>query len=204
MTQKVNRPIGVTIIAILAIISGIILLIGGIGLIGAGALFSIASTNVSNNSNVSQSLGPFVGIAFLVLGAVLLIIGIGYLIMSYGLLKGKGWAWTITIILTIISIAIQIISGFTNSIVMASITNHENSILSGVVGQIIGIAINIIILYYLYRPHVKAFFGKSPGPIAIITIPTIFLYFIKNKKANNSISYLIKKIYVKILAKVRF
>ena len=166
MTQKVNRPIGVTIIAILAVISGIILLIGGIGLIGAGALFSIASTNVSNNSNISQSLGPFVGIAFLVLGAVLLIIGIGYLIMSYGLLKGKGWAWTITIILTIISIAIQIISGFINSIVTASITNHENSIISGFGGQIIGIAINIIILYYLYRPHVKAFFGKSPGPIA--------------------------------------
>ena len=110
-------------------------------------------------------MGPFVGIAFLVLGAVLLIIGIGYLIMSYGLLKGKGWAWTITIILTIISIVIQIISGFTNSIVMTSITNHQNSILSGFVGQIIGIAINIIILYYLYRPHVKAFFGKSPGPI---------------------------------------
>jgi hypothetical protein len=99
--------------------------------------------------------------AFLLLGAILLVIGVGYLVMSYGLLKGKGWAWTITIILTVISIAIQIVSGITNSIVIASISNDDASIVSGWVVQIIGIAIDIIILYYLYRPHVKAFFGKS-------------------------------------------
>ncbi len=29
--------------------------------------------------------------------SALLVIGIGYIIMSYGLVKGKGWAWTITI-----------------------------------------------------------------------------------------------------------
>jgi hypothetical protein len=95
------------------------------------------------------------------LGAVLVVIGVGYLVMSYGLLKGKGWAWTITIILTVISIAIQIVSGITNSMIVASISNDGSSIMSGLIGQIIGIAINIIILYYLYRPHVKAFFGKS-------------------------------------------
>ncbi len=81
--------------------------------------------------------------------------------MSYGLLKGKGWAWTITIVLTIISIAVQIVSGITNSIFTASITDGGNSVAAGFMGQIIGIAINLIILYYLYRPHVKAFFGKS-------------------------------------------
>jgi hypothetical protein len=156
-----KRPTGVTIISILAIISGIVLIFGGLSLIGAGALFSITSTDVSNNTSGFHSMAPFFGIAFLLLGAILLLIGIAYIIMSFGLLKGKGWAWTITIILTIISIVIQIISGFTNSIITSTITNHADSIISSTTGQVIGIAIDIIILYYLYRPHVKAFFGKS-------------------------------------------
>jgi hypothetical protein len=164
-----NRPTGVTIIAILAIISGILLLFGGLSLIGAGALFSISSSDNPNNPNGPESMGSFFGIVFLSLGAILLVVGIGYLVMSYGLLKGKGWAWTITIILTVISIAIQIVSGITNSVIVASISNDGASILSGLIGQIIGIAIDIIILYYLYRPHVKAFFGKSSNPI---TSPT--------------------------------
>ena len=161
MGQITNRPLGVTIISILAILSAIMLLFGGIGLIGAGAFFSIASTETTNNPESFQSFGPFIGIGFIVLGVILLAVGIGYLTMSYGLLKGKGWAWTITIVLTIISIIIQIISGFTNSIFAASLTDDTNSVASGLIGQITGIAINVIILYYLYRPHVKAFFGKS-------------------------------------------
>jgi hypothetical protein len=161
LTQKQNRPTGVTIIAILAIISGIILLFGGLSLIGAGALFSTAPADVPNNPNGPESMGSFFGMAFLLLGAILLVIGVGYLVMSYGLLKGKGWAWTITIILTVISIAIQIVSGIINSMIVASISSDGVSIMSGLIGQIIGIAIDIIILYYLYRPHVKTFFGKS-------------------------------------------
>ena len=141
LTQKQNRPKGVTIIAILAIISGIILLFGGLSLIGAGALFSTAPADVTNNPNGPESMGSFFGMAFLLLGAILLVIGVGYLVMSYGLLKGKGWAWTITIILTAISIAIQIVSGIANSMIVASISNDGASILSGLIGQIIGIAI---------------------------------------------------------------
>ena len=89
-------------------------------------------------------------------------IGIGYLVVSYGLLKGKGWSWTITIILIIIGIVIQIVS--TSVITASSLENTKNVIL-GIVGSLtfplIGIAINIVILYYLYRPRVKAYFGKA-------------------------------------------
>jgi hypothetical protein len=162
LTQKKSRPIGVTIIAILAIISGILLLISGLALMGSGALLSFTTTTAgSNASNDLQSVGPFIGMILLVTGIALLIIGIGYLVVSYGLLKGKGWAWKITIVLTILSIAVQVISGITNSILTASITNDGSAVAAGLMGQIIGIAINLVILYYLYRPHVKAFFGKS-------------------------------------------
>jgi hypothetical protein len=37
-------------------------------------------------------------------------VGIGYLVVSYGLLKGKRWAWTITIVLLVIGIGINVAS----------------------------------------------------------------------------------------------
>ena len=161
MTQKKNRPIGVIIIAILAIISGILLLISGLALMGSGALLSFtATTDVSNNSNDLQSVGPFIGMILLVTGIAFVVIGIDYLVVSYGLLKGKEWAWKITIMLTILSIAVQVISGIANSILTLSITNDDSAVAPGLMGQIIGISINLVILYYLYRPHVKALFWQ--------------------------------------------
>ncbi|MDQ3838518.1 MAG: hypothetical protein M3297_04535 [Thermoproteota archaeon] len=83
---------------------------------------------------------------FLGVAGVLIAIGIGYLVVSYGLLKGKGWAWSITLILSYIGIALAIIS-----------------IVSGNFFSAINLAINIAIIYFLYRPQAKAFFGKSPN-----------------------------------------
>jgi hypothetical protein len=55
-------------------------------------------TDVSSNSDGSQSGGLIFGMILLVTGMEFLIIGIGYLVVSYGLLMGKGWAWKITIV----------------------------------------------------------------------------------------------------------
>jgi len=43
-------------------------------------------------------------------------------------------------------------------------TANTNSVISRMIGGIIGIAINLVVLYYLFRPRVKAFFGKSTSP----------------------------------------
>jgi hypothetical protein len=162
MQNRQHRPTGVTIIAILTIIGGILLLLSGVGLLTVGALFSVNPVGTTTTtSSASHAAAQFFGIIFAAVGGVLLVIGIGYLIMSYGLFKGKGWAWTITIILTIIGIAIQIVSTSVGSVFTTSSLHNTNNATSGIVGSIIGIAINIIILYYLYRPHVKAYFGKA-------------------------------------------
>ena len=76
--------------------------------------------------------------------------------------KRKGWAWTIAVILTIIAIVIEIVSVVSASLVSASYFSDLNALVSGIIAHIIGIAINGVILYYLYRPNVKAYFGKSP------------------------------------------
>jgi hypothetical protein len=162
--EKMHRPLGVTIIAILTIISGILLLLGGVSLIAIGALISVTHIDTSATTTNSQPIAQFFGVISAAIGSVLLAIGIGYLVMFLGLLKGRGWAWTITIILLLIGIAIQMISTATGAVFNASLSGSSNdatnSVISGIIGGIIGIAIDVVIVYYLYRPHVKAYFGK--------------------------------------------
>lgn len=123
-----HRPLTVTIIAILVIITGVVFIAGGLSIFGFAALV------------------PELSIVFFAIGGVLIAIGIGYLVVSYGLFKGKGWAWSVTLILSYIGIALAIIS-----------------IVSGNFFSAINLAINIAIVYFLYRPQVKEFFGKSPS-----------------------------------------
>jgi magnesium-transporting ATPase (P-type) len=186
LDRQIKRPIGVTIIAILTIIGGVILIFGGISLLVFGAFFTSVPIDVFiseqmkqqqqqlqlqqpeqqpqqelQNAAELQELARFLGGVGIVIGAIVLAVGIGYLVVSYGLLKGKGWAWIITVILTVIAIAVQIVSGVTASMFDASFVDDTNSFVTGIIAQIVGIAINGVILYYLYRPNVKAFFGRS-------------------------------------------
>ena len=137
-----KRPTGVTIIAILIIIGGILLLLAGIGGVAVGSLF------------ISQ----IIGLGFVIIGAIILAVGIGYLVVSYGLLTAKRWAWNITVILLFIGIAINVVS----IIIFGYFTfdTDTSSFLTTNSGSIAGIIISVIILYYLYRPHVKSYFGK--------------------------------------------
>jgi len=160
-----HRPLGVTIIAILTIIEGILLILGGVFLVAVGVLISFAPHTTTANTLL---LPKFFGVIPTAIGTLLLEIGIGLLVMFYGLLKGKGWAWTITIILVVLGIAIQIISTTSGAVLSASITSSRssngNSVISGIIGGMIGIAINAVIVYYLFRPNVKAYFGKAHPP----------------------------------------
>ena len=108
-----------------------------------------------------HALIQLLGSSSIVMGAIVMVIGIGYLIVSYGLLKGREWAWTITVVLTMISIIVQIVFIITTSILNASLHHDMNTSLYHLIDQIIGIAINGIILYYLYHPSVKRYFKKS-------------------------------------------
>jgi len=142
-TTSKSRPTGVTIIAVLNIISGIIMLIGGFGLAAISSIFP-TMTAIDPNASGQMAFAGLLGAAGVALGGILIILGIISFIVAWGLLKGKGWAWSLTMILSIISIIISIVS-----------------LAAGSFGSIVNIIISGIIIYYLYRPHVKAFFGKS-------------------------------------------
>ena len=166
MTQSTKRPFGVTIIAILVIVGGILLIFAGLSLLAFGVLFTAVTIEEQQQEQLQlqpqdsqdadlQSLTQFFAGFGIVIGSIVLGVGIGYLVVSYGLLKGKGWAWIVTLILTIIAIVIQVASVFSSS------TISLDALVSAIASHIIGIAINGVILYYLYRPSVKAYFGKS-------------------------------------------
>ena len=175
MTQSMKRPFGVTIIAILALVGSVVLIFGGLSSLVSGAFFAaIPIENVMTEMEQQEqgqqqplsvaelhALIQLLGSSSIVMGAIVMVIGIGYLIVSYGLLTGREWAWTITVVLTMISIIVQIVFIITTSILNASLHHDMNTSLYHLIDQIIGIAINGIILYYLYHPSVKRYFKKS-------------------------------------------
>ena len=134
MTQ--HRPTGITIISVLMIIGGLILLFTGITPLLIGPL-------ISTDSNY-QTSGFFITIG----GLTLVVLGIASLIVSWGLLKGKRWARTITLIISFISIIIAIIS----------LVSSRDLV------HIISVIIYGIIIYYMFTNKVKLFFGKVKEP----------------------------------------
>jgi glucan phosphoethanolaminetransferase (alkaline phosphatase superfamily) len=156
--QKQSRPRGVSIIAILIIIAGVLSLLLGIGLVVIGPF--LMNGVQTSSSNLGSQIGPqILGLIFLVFGGILLGLGVANLVMAYGLWKGKGWAWTISIIVLFIGIAISIVSVSITSTGVFS--NSGSNLLGNIVSGIVSIGINAFIVYYLYRPHVKAYFGKT-------------------------------------------
>jgi uncharacterized membrane protein (DUF2068 family) len=115
----------------------ILMLINGIILIASGA-FGITTTEILAGEIGNALTGGIVAIS-----SVVIALGIASLIIAWGLITGKGWAWIITVILSIISIIMSIIS-----------------IVAGSFGSIVSLIINGVILYYMYRPDVKSYFGR--------------------------------------------
>jgi uncharacterized membrane protein (DUF2068 family) len=114
MESQKRRPLGVTLVAILLIIIGIISLVSGLILL------------------------------VIIVGIIPLVLGIAYLVMAYGLWKGRNWARIISLILAGIGIVMGIVY----------------IIQDNLGGGIASLIINGVIIFYLNRPNVKAFFRK--------------------------------------------
>jgi len=123
-----TRPVGVTILAVLEGLVGLVWLLVGAGMMMIGAIMPIMGMFM-------LFLGAIAG----AIGFVFLILGIVAFLFAYGLYTGKGWAWLWALILAVIGIIFSLLGGLSS---------------------LLPIIINLIIIYYLTRPHVKAFFGK--------------------------------------------
>ena len=137
MSSSNSKPTGVDLLVILAMIGGIVDILGA-------ALFLVL-TSVTP-SWLGTLVGPgIVRLVFLILSALsflLLFCGGTSFFLAYGLWKGRGWAWTWALTSAIIGLTASIIA-------------------LGVGIGLIGVASNALTIYYLTRTEVKAFFGKN-------------------------------------------
>lgn len=125
------RPLGVTILAVLALIGGVFGVLAGITIVFLGG---IAAT-------ITGALGTIVAL----LGLFLLVLSIVELALAYGFWMLRPWAWQLGFILEVLNVALVVLQLLTGG---ASITN-----------LVITLVVAGIILYYLNTPDVRRAFG---------------------------------------------
>ena len=86
-------------------------------------------------------LMPLGGI-YLMGPAFLLILGVTSLFTAYGLYRGQNWSWKLLLVL----------SGF-------GAAGYLLNVVNGQFISIIGVIYNSVIIYYMYRPHVRKYYG---------------------------------------------
>ena len=127
-----QRPMGVTILAVLAAIGGVL-----------GVLAGLALLALSTTSN-DLAIGALSGL-LPILALVTIALSVLELVFAYGAWGLKPWAWMLGIVLEVVSIVVYILE-------FRSSTGTST---------IVDIVIAGIIIYYLYRPHVRAAFGQT-------------------------------------------
>ena len=121
-------------LAVLHILQAILLFFGGLALIALGAFIR------RGFFGPPRLLHGFVSL----IGVVVVVIGLLYLGLAWGLWTGKGWAWLLSLVLAVLGLIVSIIA-----------------LVRGRFVTIVILILDAIILYYLFRPNVRAFFGEQ-------------------------------------------
>src|SRR6267143_1843689 len=137
MMRRPSRPAGITILAVLEILMGIVGFLASLAIIGFSALLSTL-----------PRVGSLLGTFGLIIGVVVLFFIIIWLATGAGFLHGRGWSWTLGMIFSILSLV-----GAIGALAIGLIT-----------GGVGGMIFWGLMLYYLTRTYVKAFFGKGGLP----------------------------------------
>ena len=133
---------GVSILAVLHVVQALVLFVGALALFAVGLLMPRIFMRM-----------PHLLTGFLsVLGGVLFVIALLALLLAYGLWVGKSWAWTFSFILAIIGILFSV----------------AILILRAGAGSAVTLILDLVIVYYLMQPNVKAFFNKGPSPVQVV------------------------------------
>jgi uncharacterized membrane protein (DUF2068 family) len=140
MAQQ-QRPMGITILAVLAFIGGILGICGGLSGIVAGSFLGglAASVGASN----AAALGGMAA----VYSIVALAFAVADLVFGFGAWTLKPWAWMLGMVLFGLNIVFQLVA------LVAGWTTFG--------GMIIPVAIGGVIIYYLLTPQVKQAFGRA-------------------------------------------
>jgi uncharacterized membrane protein (DUF2068 family) len=147
--MKKSRPTGVTILAILALIGGILALLAGIAAVGLGGLGASAALapDVAASPDAAAAAAALTagGGVLVIIGVIAIVSGLIDIIAAIGLFGLKKWGLTLAVIGQLLSLG-----GTAYNIVQGATT---------ISGQIVNIAIPVLILLYLFSPNVRQAFN---------------------------------------------
>ena len=129
----VQRPTGVTILAVLAAIFGVFGILAGLAAVGLGGFAGAVA-------------GAAVGGAVVIGGLILLVVSVVELALAYGFWTLKPWAWQWGIVLAVVQVVIAVLGAV--GIFSGGLSN-----------ALISIVIAGIIVYYLNKPEIRSAFG---------------------------------------------
>src|SRR2546426_10779449 len=101
MMQKPSRPIGITLLAIVQILIGVLGLLVGLAIIGLAAIFSTLPT-----------VGTLIGTVGILIRGDFLFFNLLLLETRVGFLPGKGLAWALGMVFTVLSLLGAPVGGF--------------------------------------------------------------------------------------------
>ncbi|HSG85347.1 MAG TPA: hypothetical protein VLA23_03330 [Candidatus Limnocylindrales bacterium] len=127
-----ERPLGITIIAIVLAVTGVFQIVVGLEALG---ITNFGLSELADEASVSGWAGIIGGVLSVVAGA--------------GLFTLAGWAWMLAVFVLGVRVVVDVIAavtqGISSSIGMAAIAN---------------LVISAVILWYFFRPNVRAAFGR--------------------------------------------
>jgi hypothetical protein len=136
-----NRPVGITVLSVIAIVFGVVNLLFALPLLGVSAIAIPGVTSVVASSMLG--VGLTLGIVMAILGVVQLAVGIG----AFSL---KPWAWTVGVLAFGFSLITALVSMFT-------------------IGLTGSVAVSAIVaaglLAYLYSTNVRMAFEHDDGSL---------------------------------------
>lgn len=135
-----DRPLGVTILGFLSLVSGAFSILKGLVWLGFGGLLA-GATFLAN-----PVAGAMVGGVAILFGGIALLSGAFALFTAWGAFNLKGWAWSLGVVT------------HGGILVWSLLAALGPSTLRERMGAII---VSGLVLFYLKRPAVKAAFGKS-------------------------------------------
>ncbi|HVF99400.1 MAG TPA: hypothetical protein VND68_06145 [Chloroflexia bacterium] len=133
-----NRPLGVTILAIAAVLYGIYNFIRGLAWLGLGA---IVVTSLGFSPETSRLGGLTAGV-----GALFLLGGLVWLAFAMGAFRLQSWAWMVGVAATTLSLLGSVIELFDEG---------------ARVGAILGVVVALLILVYLFSSDVRKAFHRA-------------------------------------------
>jgi len=154
-----NRPVGVTIIAILQFLGAALLVLVGIAMIvGGGMIGAILGSAMGQNSQIpgGSLTGIMAGLG-IVVAAVFFVFAAISAVLGWGMWSLKNWARIITMVFSCIGL---LFGGL--GLIFALMRFNMFSL----VFVMIRLAINGLILWYLLQPDVKAAFEGGGRKIA--------------------------------------